>query len=50
MEEMCLDEQLSIIDDFDTDLLTITSTTIMIAKFDGSNYKKWSGDMALRLE
>jgi len=28
----------------------MTSTAISIAKFNGSNYKQWSGEMALLLE
>jgi len=28
----------------------MTSTAISIAKFEGSNYKQWSGEMALLLE
>jgi len=43
-------EQLSISDDFDSDILTMTSTAISIAKFNGSNYKQLSGEMALLLE
>jgi len=43
---MRLDEQRSIIDDLDIDLLTMTSTAISIAKFNGSNYKQWSVEMA----
>ena len=45
-----LDEQQSIIDDFDIDILTMTSTAISIAMFNGSNYQQWSGEMALLLE
>jgi len=37
---MRLDEQWSIIDDFDIDILTMTSTAISIAKFNGSNNKQ----------
>jgi len=48
--ETRLDEQLSIIDDFDIDILMMTSTAISIAKFNGSNYKQLSGEMALLLE
>ena len=48
--EMRLDEERSIIDDFAIDILTMTSTAISIAKFNGSNYKQWSGEMALLLE
>jgi len=48
--ETRLDEERSIIDDVDIDILTMTSTAISIAKFNGSNYKQLSGEMALRLE
>jgi len=48
--ETHLDEQGSIIGDFVINILTITSTAISIAKFNGSNYKQWSGEMALLLE
>jgi len=44
---MRLNEQRSIIDDFDIDILTMASTTIVISKFPGSNYKQRSGEMAL---
>jgi hypothetical protein len=49
-KETHLDEQLRIIDDFDIDILTMTSTTISIAKFNRSDYKQWSVEMALLLE
>ena len=39
-EETHLDEQRSIIDDFDIDILTMTSTAISIAEFNGLNYKQ----------
>jgi len=33
--------------DFDIDILTMTSTAISIAQFNGSNFKQWSGEIAL---
>jgi len=50
MEETRLDEQRSIIDDFGIDILIMTCTAISIAKFNRSNNKQWSGEMALLLE
>jgi len=49
-EETRLDEQWSIIDDFDIDILMMTSTAMTIAMSNGSNYKQRSGEMALLLE
>jgi len=45
-----LDVQRCITDDFDIDILMMSSGTILIAKFNGSKYKQWSGEMALPLE
>jgi len=44
------DEQLSIIDDFGSDILMMTSTTILIPKSNGPNYNQLSREMALRLK
>jgi len=49
-KEMRLDEQRSIIDNIHIDILTMRSTAISNAKFNGSNYMRWSGEMALLLE
>jgi hypothetical protein len=38
--ETHVDEQQSIIDDFDTDILMMTCTAISIAKFNASNCKQ----------
>jgi hypothetical protein len=46
---MRLVEQRSIIVDFDSYILTMTSTAILIAKFNRSNYTQWSGEMVLLL-
>jgi hypothetical protein len=48
--ETRLDEQQSIIDIVDSAILRMTSTAMSIAKINGSNYKEWSGAMALLLE
>jgi len=49
-EDTCPDVQWSIIDGFDIDILTMTSTARSIGKLNGSNYMQWSGEMALLLE
>jgi len=46
---MCLDEQQSIIDDFDM-ISSWWLTTISIVKFNGWNYMQWLGEMAHLLE
>jgi hypothetical protein len=50
MEETCLDEQRSVIDDCDIGILTVTSTAVSIAKFNRSNYKQWPVEMALLMD
>jgi hypothetical protein len=50
LEEMCLDEQQSIIDDFEINIHTMASMAILIGKLKGSNCMQWSGEMALLLE
>ena len=50
MEQTRLDAQQSIINDFDIEMLTMTSTAISIAMFNWLNYKQWSREMALLLE
>ena len=50
MQKTCLDEQRSIINSFGTDIITMTSTAILIAKLNGSNQKQWSREKALLLE
>jgi len=49
-EETCLDNQQSIIDHCHIDILTMNSTALSIAKFNGLNYTQWSGEMVLILE
>lgn len=44
------DDQVSIIGDFDIDVLAKSSTALSIVKLNWSNYKQRSGEMALRLE
>jgi len=50
LEETHFDEQWSIIDNTDRDILMITSSAISITKVNGSNYNYWSGEMAHDLE
>jgi hypothetical protein len=47
---MRVDEQQSIIDPIKINILTQTTTGILIAKFNGSNDKQFSADMALPVE
>jgi hypothetical protein len=49
-EEKHLHDRWRIIDDFAFDILTMTSATMWIVKFTGSNYKQWPEEMPLPLE
>lgn len=47
---MGLDEQLSVFDNFDIDIVTRTSTTVSIVTFNQSKWKQWFREMVLLMK